>query len=729
MPWTLTRATAIQTCTRTTLRPIDTRSAVASTPSVPFGANNKLSIEQRKATVAWLTASLATAPHDVRPGLQEILGSLTDGPVSLKDFNALCRQLALALGLIPSSERRRSGDPLGPTGTAGDRPKPKSQREHLEQQIAQGDARAQRYSELRNKQLAKTERLLEKLEAMPEEEEKWPGLTVDTPLDQIELTEEEQQRAADEAASLTAHLGMGDGRDSTLQAAPETLMSGSVVSTAEESVYLDAKLPEGVSEQNVVKTLTQTRQRFDFTLSVTRLNLEVEKKVVAKNDGSRQVISASTSEYGPPRFAVTWQALATLAVMVGQFAVPLNRLATMLSTPLKRFTSASLSRMAHYVATRLLPVYLELSDQLADSAIFGGDDTSCRVIEVSSYFRQQRNKAERAPPPWATYRTAKDAEKTHDSVLLIKKALLARRQAGDRKAKGTPAIEPSLCVLVGKELDFESRRRNGDGPKQSLNTTVLTGRSDADDPRSAIVFYRSHLGSLGNLIEMLLRKRKRAARKLTVQSDLSTTNLVTDPELTSRFDIYMAGCSSHARRPFAQYEDHDQVWAPYMLQLFKGLALHEDCLDKCGRNKENVLAVRNIDSRNLWESIKAVAIKMAKAWTKATPLGAGARYIIKHYDRLIAYLRDPRLEATNNLRERLLRPEKLIEKSSMFRLTIEGRVVLDILRTVLQTAVAAGVPAHNYLVDVMRANPDDVAASPEKYTPLAWAKRQEAGRK
>ena len=58
--------------------------------------------------------------------------------------------------------------------------------------------------------------------------------------------------------------------------------------------------------------------------------------------------------------------------------------------------------------------------------------------------------------------------------------------------------------------------------------------------------------------------------------------------------------------------------------------------------------------------------------------------------------------------------------------TIEGRVVLDILRTILQTAVAAGVPAHEYLVDVMRARPDDVAEHPERYTPLAWAARNEA---
>jgi hypothetical protein len=49
----------------------------------------------------------------------------------------------------------------------------------------------------------------------------------------------------------------------------------------------------------------------------------------------------------------------------------------------------------------------------------------------------------------------------------------------------------------------------------------------------------------------------------------------------------------------------------------------------------------------------------------------------------------------------MLRTEKLIENSSMFRQTLEGRFVLDIIRTVLQTAVAAGVPAHDYLTSVL----------------------------
>ncbi len=683
----------------------------------------KLSTEERKETIAWLSASADRAPVKVRAGLCMLLSLLTAARVSHKDFNRHSRQLATALGLIASSERRRSGKPLEPAGPSPG-PKPKNERERLEQEIARGNARSERYAELERKQQAKMERLVSQLDAMPADQDDCVALTVETPLDEIELTEAQRAEPKAEAAVFTKHLGLGDSGEPALSAPYEALMTGNVVATNNESVYLQAELPEGAGEEDVVKKLTQTRERYDLSVSVTRLKLEVEKKVIVTKDGERRVVSASTSHFGPPRFSVTWGALATLAVMVGQFAMPLNRLATMLSSSVKRFTAGSLSRMTHYVATRFLPVYLELCDQLANSAILAGDDTSCRVVEVSSHFSQQRGSRERAPPPWAPYRTAEAAEKTYASVSSTTKEVLARRADGDREAKGTRLEEPSLRLLVGRELTFESPRRGGQGPKQSLNTTVLTGRSDDDDPRSTIVFYRSHLGSLGNLLEMVLRNRKKSAHKLWVQSDLSTTNLVTDPELISRFDIDQAGCTSHARRPFAQYEDQDPIRTPYVLLLFKGLAMHEDCLDRVGRNRENVSAVRQHHSLPLWEKIKAMAQQMVKVWTKATPLGAGARYIIKHFDKLTAYLRDPRLEATNNLRERLLRTEKLIEKSSLFRKTIEGRAVLDILRTILQTAVAAGVPAQEYLVDVMRADPEEVAQHPERFTPLAWSARQ-----
>lgn len=69
----------------------------------------------------------------------------------------------------------------------------------------------------------------------------------------------------------------------------------------------------------------------------------------------------------------------------------------------------------------------------------------------------------------------------------------------------------------------------------------------------------------------------------------------------------------------------------------------------------------------------------------------------------------------------MLRTEKLIEGSSMFRKSLEGRFVLDVVRTILQTAVAAEVPVHEYLVSVLCTPEAEVKQHPERFTPHAWA--------
>ena len=696
------------------------------------GAANDLSLEQRRVVAAWIEQNSARLPEPVRIFLalhQKYLAAAGD---LRKPFDTAWRELRRALRITPSSERRRSGNPLAslPKDKAA---RAKSVRAWLEQQAERSTRLSDWHKKLKKRHRAKVKRLRKRLAKMSRENtlEKLPQtdvneneITADTPVEEIPLTEEDEADAAASGRRFAEHLLLGDGADPVMQSVNETLMpTGSVVADVEQEV-LSAELPAELAEAEVVKELHETRVRYDFSVKVTRIELDVEKKVIEK-DGERHVIAASTCAVGPPRYSVTWSALATLAVLVGQFAIPLNRLATMITTATKRFTAGGLARMLHYVAERLVPIYLELSRQVAGSEILAGDDTSCRVIEVATYLAKSKSEdagsREKTRCPWTDYRTPAAAEESFCRCTERERARKRRREEGDREARRTQDETASLGVIIGRRLAFESPRRNGDGAKQSMNTTVISGRSVAEDPRSLIVFYRSHLGGFGNLLESILQHRDARRREVVLQTDLSTTNLVTSPKLLGRFKLRLIGCSAHARRPFANYEHEDPVNCAYMLHLFCGLAIHEQRLDVHGRNRKNVLAVRGHESRELWEEIKELAVEMTEKWSKATKLGAGVRYIVNHFEKLTAYLDDPRLEATNNLRERMLRTEKLIEGSSMFRKSLEGRFALDVVRTVLQTAVAAGVPVHTYVESVLRADADDVAKYPERFTPRAWA--------
>jgi hypothetical protein len=646
-----------------------------------------LSEAERAAVKAWLVENGAAVPAPVRAALEQHQALYEGLRGSRHKLSQVLVELRRALGIVAASERRRlSRNPLGPLSN-GDGARPKSERARLELDLARYGTLEAWHKELAKQHSRKMKAIRSKLMKMP----------IDPAVGEDERSEEEKAADAAEVASEMrehmARMRLGDGAQPALESSREAFMTGAPVTTAEETLPLPAPVDEE-RDGKVLDTMVEERERFDFSFTVKRLTVQVEKKVVQGSDGERRVVSASTASLGPRCYAVTWGFLAHMAILVVQYAMPMNRLASLLSTDVKRFSAGALARMLRYVAHRFAPIYLNLFDSLADSDILSGDDTSCRVTEVSRHFANPDNTG---PPPWDGYRTPKAAQEQFDNGA------------------------NSLAALLASELGFEFERRTGDGAKKALHTTTISGRSDRDDPRSLIVLYRSHLGGFGNLLETLLSKRSPKHKALTIQSDLATVNLVADEELRRRFAIRYVGCASHARRPFALYEAEDPELCEIMLHMFKGLFIHEHGLNVFGRNEQNVRAVRDVDSRAQWQEIKEMAELVSLRWSRETKLGEGARYITRNFEKLTAYLDDPRLELTNNFSERMLRLEKLIQASSLFRTSLEGRFALDIMRTVLQTAVAAHAPLQDYVLDVLRAAPAEVAAAPARFTPREWA--------
>jgi hypothetical protein len=677
---------------------------------------------QCREIATWIEATRERCPAVVRDFLElhRRYLALGEGDPMRRALEDALRELRRALHLTRSSEKRRtSGRPLEGLPSAESLPKG-SKRERLEARLARGSQLAKWHRDQERLRTREIRKMKKRLAKMPQEK------TAPAKLDEepLELTEEERAEDAAAVERFLEHLQEGEGADPAMQSADETLMPGDTVVLEDDHVEVPAQVTEGLAEAKVVRTLHDSRTRYEFAITVTRIELDVEKKILVGEDGERHVISGSTREWGPAGSKVTWRALATLATLVAQYALPLNRLGTLLSSRQKTFGAASLGKMLHYVAERLAPIYLELALQLGNADYLAGDDTSCRVLALTEWFERVRadpDVAKRERPPWSDYATPSAAEESLRRCEKLQQERIRRREDGDRNATPSQEETPSLGVLLGKRFPFESLRRNGDGPKEALHTTVVSGRSVAADPTSLIVFYRSHLGSCGNLYEALLQTRDPKRRRLVLQGDLSPSNLVTSKDLLERFDVRSIGCAAHARRPFALYLDEDPIRCGAMLHLFTGLAIHEDQLNVFGRNAKNVLAVRRNESREMWNKILELANDMADSWSKATNLGIGARYIINHFQKLTAYLEDPTLAPDNTHGERMLRPEKLIQGAAMFRKSLEGRFVLDVVRTILQTAVAAGVPVHEYLVSVLRADEGELAQHPERFTPHAWA--------
>ena len=428
-------------------------------------------------------------------------------------------------------------------------------------------------------------------------------------------------------------------------------------------------------EKGLHSTFDYTK-RVDLKILVT----ETEHQVETVTDPRTGVaVRASMADVGPEGFQLTWGAIANLVKLHVGFAIPINRLAMLIGQP--EFSSGKICRILHYVAIQLLPVYLYLIEALSDAEIISGDDTKTKILELDK------------------------------------------------------PDEDTLANSIDEMLGFAQAKKNGDGEKKGINVSLLVGRSEKEDPRSTIRFFRTHLGSVGDLLSQALELRNPKAGPLTFQGDLSTSNLPSD-ELMKRFQVIIAGCGAHSRRPFWRYKDEDGALCYFMLRGFLMLSQIESRIDSRGRTKATVMKLRGRYAKWVWQALKNRCIAATtgeipgratyrkncgpQIWPPSTELHTACRYVIKHFDELTRYLENPYLHYTNNESERALRVEKCMLSSSKFRKTRNGRAVLDVLRSINATCTAAKIDLTVYLRYVFKHLPD-LRENPKNYTPYAVA--------
>ncbi len=467
----------------------------------------------------------------------------------------------------------------------------------------------------------------------------------------------------------------------------EALFTGNIADRAEEDKPLKVDRMENFENPRGLHGTSDERTRYEHSVTTKTIRLSVETVTDPRTGKS---VTASTDEIGPPNSQSTWNGIANTIISVIGYGIPINRLATMLSQSNPYFTSSRLCSQLELAANLFAPIYICLGEQLPDCDVLLGDDTKARVNEIN---RALKNGGELSEPP-----------------------------------------EDSLVARISDIFGRVFARKKGKGKKRSYNVSAVIGKTEPADPRSYIFFFRSHLGTLGDLLSRMLETRSPKKKRLTLVTDMATTNLVA-AKFYSTFEIIHAGCAAHARRPFWKNKDKDQRLCYWMLSAFLVLEQIEDRIDELGRTKANIERYRQRYSRKVWEIIRKRCESVIRGekihgnyWPKTSELYGACHYIVKHFRTLTAYLDDPRLPSTNNLSERVLRWDKIMEDASKFRMTEAGRLHVDILRTIVHTCSAAGIELKDYLLFVFK-NRAAIEADPSQFTPYAYALAQDATKK
>ena len=97
-------------------------------------------------------------------------------------------------------------------------------------------------------------------------------------------------------------------------------------------------------------------------------------------------------------------------------------------------------------------------------------------------------------------------------------------------------------------------------------------------------------------------------------------------------------------------------------------------------------------------------------------LGQAMGYVLRHYDALTLFLREPGVPLDNNLAERLLKLVVRGRKNSGFYKTSVGAEVGDVISSVLATCHENAINAFDYLCAVQR-HREAVRGEPDRWLP------------
>src|SRR5689334_5201172 len=191
--------------------------------------------------------------------------------------------------------------------------------------------------------------------------------------------------------------------------------------------------------------------------------------------------------------------------------------------------------------------------------------------------------------------------------------------------------------------------------------------------------------------------------------------------------IKLAFCWAHCRRGF--YEIHQSTGSPLAAEALRRIGeLYKVEAEIRGRPAEERRTVRQERSRPIVDALHAwLTVQLARVSGKSG-LAEAIRYALRHWQGLVLFLEDGRLELDTNTVERAIRPISLGRKNSLFAGSDGGARHWAIVASLVATAKLNGVEPLAWLTDVLeRVVSGRIKAHElERLLPWAW-KAERAG--
>lgn len=306
-------------------------------------------------------------------------------------------------------------------------------------------------------------------------------------------------------------------------------------------------------------------------------------------------------------------------------------------------------------------------------------------------------------------------EIVRDSAGVIEPVLAEMiRQAAQGRVLHNDDTAAKILELIG-----QSGKSVGSDPTDVRDRTgVFTSGivSVLDDIQIALFFTgRRHAGE--NLLAILKQRASELDRPIQMCDALSRN-------MPEELDTIVGNCLSHGRRRFVDVVANFPQECLYVLKILKDVYINDAEAKSQGMSDQQRLGFHRKQSGPKMDELKAWLTEQIDQH-KVEPnssLGEAIGYMLKHWDKLTLFLKQPGAPLDNNICERALKKAILHRKNSYFYKTQNGARVGDLFMSLIHTCELNGVNSFDYLTELQK-HADELSAHPADWMPWTYQDR------
>lgn len=158
--------------------------------------------------------------------------------------------------------------------------------------------------------------------------------------------------------------------------------------------------------------------------------------------------------------------------------------------------------------------------------------------------------------------------------------------------------------------------------------------------------------------------------------------------LANALNIKIVGCWYHVRRKFIEVQKvtkKSSGLSGQFLDIIKKLSIIEAKAQELSLDAKSIYELRQKESRPLIEKFKKLLDDKINTAPEKSLLGTAMRYSLKQWPKLTSFLEDGRLEISNNLMERKIKPFVIGRKNWLFYDSVKGAKAGAIIYSLIET--------------------------------------------